>query len=168
MTIGTSWSWTPNSETASTKDCIRRLVGCVVGDGNLALNVSPTSLGEIEPAPTERLKEMGAWLKKYGKSIYNTRGGPFLLGKAGGSAYRGKTVYLHIFRWPGDTLKLPAIKPKIKSARALTGGKVTWTQTGAGIEISVPKDQRDDIDTIIELKLNHSAAGIEPIKANGR
>ena len=106
---------------------------------------------------------MGAWLKKYGKSIYSTRGGPFILGKTGGSCYSGKTIYLHILEWPGDTLNLPAIGPKIKSARALTGGNVTWKQTDAGIEISVPKEKRDEIDTIIALELDGSAAGIEPI-----
>ena len=167
ITIGTQWTWKPNDTVKSTKECIQTLVRCVVGDGNLALNVSPTSSGEIEPVPSQRLKEMGAWLKKYGKSIYSTRGGPFILGKVGGSVYRDKRIYLHILEWPGDTLKLPVIKPKIKKVQALTGGDVTWKQTDAGIEISVPKDKRDDIDTIIMLELDGPAAGIEPIKADG-
>ena len=163
ITMATQWTWKPNDQVKSKKECIQTLVRCVVGDGNLALNISPTSSGEIEPLQVQRLKEMGAWLKKYGKSIYSTRGGPFILGKTGGSCYRSKALYLHILDWPGDTLNLPAIGPKMRSARGLTGGNVTWKQTDAGIEISVPREKRDEIDTIIALELDVSAAPIEPI-----
>jgi alpha-L-fucosidase len=123
------------------------------------------ALGEIEPLQVQRLKEMGAWLRRYGKSIYSTRGGPFILGKTGGSCYKGNTIYLHVLDWPQDTLRLPAIAPKIRSARALTGGEVTWKQSDTAIELSVPKASRDEIDTIIELKLTSSAADIKPIRA---
>ena len=163
ITMANQWTWKPNDPVKSTKQCIQTLVRCVIGDGNLALNISPMPDGSIEPLQAQRLKEMGAWLKKYGKSIYSTRGGPFVLGQTGGSCYKGKTIYLHILDWPGDTLKLPAIGPKIKSAKVLTGGKATWNQTAAGIEISVSKENRDEIDTVIALELDSNAAGIAPI-----
>ena len=166
ITMGTQWSWKPNDEIKSKKECIQALVSCVIRDGNFLLNVGPNSLGEIEPLQQQRLREMGAWLKKYGKSIYFTRGGPFMLGKTGGSCYRGKTIYLHILDWPGDMLTLPAISPKIKSAKVLTGGEATWKQTDAGIEISVPKDKRDEVDTIIALDLDGTAAEIKPIRTD--
>jgi alpha-L-fucosidase len=168
MTMGTQWTWKPNDIMKSTKECIQTLVRCVVGDGNLALNISPTSSGEIEPVQAQRLRDIGSWLKKYGRSIYSTRGGPFILSKTGGSCYRGNTIYLHILDWPGDTFTLPAIKLKINSAKFLTGGKVTWKQTDEGIELSIPKEQRNEIDTIIEFKLDGSAAGIEPVKTGSK
>jgi alpha-L-fucosidase len=164
VTVANQWTWNPNDVVKSEKECIQTLVRCVTGDGNLALNISPTSSGEIEPLQAQRLREMGAWLRKYGKSIYSTRGGPFVLGETGGSTYRGNRIYLHVLKWPGDTLNLPAIKPRIKSARVLTGGTATWHQTAGGIEISVPAPQRDEIDTIIALDLDQDAAGIEPMK----
>ena len=91
---------------------------------------------------------------------------PSYSARPGGSCCRGDTIFLHVLDWPKDTLTLPAIGPKIKSARALTGGDVTWKQSDAGIEVSVPKEKRDPIDTIIEFKLDGSAAEIKPIKTH--
>ena len=56
---------------------------------------------------------MGAWLAKYGESIYGTRGGPFKPGDYGVSTRKGNTIYLHILEWPDDALKLPAIPAKV-------------------------------------------------------
>jgi alpha-L-fucosidase len=50
---------------------------CAGGDGNLLFNVGPMPDGRIEPRQVERLKEMGAWLARYGDTIYRTRGGPW-------------------------------------------------------------------------------------------
>ncbi len=49
MTIGTQWSYEPNDDIKSTAECIRILISCAGGDGNLLLNVGPMPLGEIEP-----------------------------------------------------------------------------------------------------------------------
>ena len=59
-------------------ECIHVLVSCAAGDGNLALNTGPMPDGQIEPRQVEIFQGIGAWLKKYGESIYGTRGGPFL------------------------------------------------------------------------------------------
>jgi alpha-L-fucosidase len=42
----------------------------------------------------------------------------------------------------------------------LTGGEAAVTQTGAGIEISVPAASRNNTDTIIEIQLDQSAGAI--------
>jgi len=75
ITIGTQWSWKPNDNLKSLKECIRTLLHTTGGDGNLLLNVGPMADGRIEPRQVDRLKEMGEWLDKYGKGIYGTRGG---------------------------------------------------------------------------------------------
>ena len=64
MTIGRQWSWKPNDEVKSLEQCLQSLVRSAGGDGNLLLNVGPKSDGQVEPLQVERLKEMGAWLKK--------------------------------------------------------------------------------------------------------
>jgi len=57
------------------------LLANVVGrEGNLLLNVGPDRNGKIDEPQAEHLREIGAWLTKYGDSIYATRGGPFLPG----------------------------------------------------------------------------------------
>lgn len=151
ITICNQWAWKPDDNLKSLKECIQTLVRTAGGDGNLLLNVGPMPTGEIEPRQVARLKEMGAWLKKYGGTVYGTRGGPYHPGEWGASTRKGNVIYLHILSWSGDIFSLPPIPEKILSAKALTGGKATVNQTGRDIEISVPPGQRDAIDTIVAL-----------------
>jgi alpha-L-fucosidase len=162
MTLaGHQWSYKPGGKIYPLDECIRMLVSCAVGDGNLLLNVGPRPDGLIEPAQAERLREMGKWLEKYGQSVYGTRGGPFRSGKWGGSTYRGNTVYLHIFQWENDQVKLPALPAKITSHSCLTGGTADVEQSDDGIVITMPADQRDSTDTIVKLELDKPASEIE-------
>jgi len=162
MTICRQWAWKPNDQMKSLKQCLHTLVRVVGGDGNLLFNVGPMPDGRIEPRQVERLKEMGAWLKKYGESIYDTRGGPFRPGPWGASTYRGDTVYVHILDPGLETVVLPTIENKIVSSSVLTGGSVKVEQTGESIRVSVPKDSRREIDTIVVLKLDGPAAEVNP------
>jgi len=158
------------------------LILCAVGDGNLALNTNPMPDGRIEPRQVTSFRKIGKWMKKYGESIYGTRGGPFIppdrdarrfnsardgfklpTGRWwGGATHKGKTVYLHILRWPGDSITLPPIGRKIISHAVLTGGKATVEQTDSAITVSVAPKDRDDLDTIVKLQLDGPAAGVKP------
>ena len=110
--------------------------------------------GEIEPRQVERLKEMGDWLRKYGKSVYGTRGGPYSNGRWGGATRKDKTVWLHVFEWNGDTLRLPALPAKVTGIRALTGGTPVFQQTSTGLDVKLAKADQDPINTVIELTLD--------------
>ncbi len=162
MTICRQWAWKPNDQMKSLKQCIDTLVRVVGGDGNLLFNVGPMPDGRIEPRQVDRLREMGAWLEKYGKSIYGTRGGPFKPGPWGASTHHNDVIYVHVLKWPGETLSLPRIPMKITESRVLTGGQVKVTQTDEGIEVSVPQADRQELDTIITLHLDGSAGEIPP------
>ncbi len=72
MTLGTQWSWKPDDKIKSVKECVRMLVACAGGDGNLLLNVGPMPTGEIEPRQVEVLNGIGRWLRNNGESIYGT------------------------------------------------------------------------------------------------
>ncbi len=153
MTIGTQWAWKPNDQMKSLKDCLQTLVRCAGGDGNLLFNVGPMPSGEIEPRQAERLKEMGAWMAKYGQSIYGTRGGPWRPGKGYVCTQRGATIYLHVLAWDGDAVKLPPLPDKVAKADLLTGGKVHLRQGGEGIVVAVSAADQKEIDTIVRLEL---------------
>ena len=163
MTICRQWAWKPNDNMKSLKQCVQTLVRVVGGDGNFLFNVGPMPTGAIEPRQIERLKEMGVWLSKYGQSIYATRGGPFKPGPWGASTHKDNRIYVHIFNWQGESIKLPAISKKIVADSVLTGGTAVVKQTKEGIEISVPKDRRRDIDTIVVLELDGPAGEIAPV-----
>jgi alpha-L-fucosidase len=161
MTLGTQWSWKPDDEIKSLKRCIDVLVTCAGRNGNLALNTNPMPDGQIEPRQTERFREIGGWLKQYGESIYGTRGGPFL-GLDCLSTRRENRVYVHVLKWRTERLQLPGIPHKIVSSKLLTGGTATVRQTEGQIEIDVPAEQRQELDTIILLELDGPASDLKP------
>ena len=167
---GGGWSFRPDGKLRSFKECIRSLVSCASGDGNLLLDAGPNASGEIPSDQSLRLLEMGNWLKKYGQSIYNTRGGPYLNGNWGGSTYRGKKIYLHVINWNGNQLILPALKANIIKCTNFTNplNKVTFQQHHKNLAIFLEKNKQDNTDTIIELELNGNAVNelnsSQPIK----
>jgi alpha-L-fucosidase len=163
MTICRQWAWKPDDQMKSLKECIQTLVMVAGGDGNFLFNVGPMPDGRIEPRQVERLREMGAWLKQYGQSIYATRGGPFMPGPWGASTSKGNTIYVHVLNWPDKNLRLPPIPRKIVASSVLAGGTVTVGQNDKGIEISVPKSDRNELDTIIKLELDGPASEIPPV-----
>jgi alpha-L-fucosidase len=163
MTICQQWAWKPNDRMKSLKDCIHTLVRVTGGDGNLLFNVGPMPDGRIEPRQVDRLKEMGDWLRQYGESIYGTRGGPIKTTAQVASTYKGNTIYVHILAWPGDTITLPALPKRILRSSLLTGGTGSTRRTKDGIEIRVPPQHRQEIDTIVKLELDGPAVDIEPI-----
>ena len=149
--VGGVWSYKPGGEMMSLEKCIHALVQCATGDGNLLLNTGPMPDGRIEPRQAERLQEVGAWLARYGESIYGTRGGPIPNGDWGGCTCRGNTVYLHVLSWPGESLRLPPLAGTISGQVVLTGGTATVTQDAAGLTVTLPPEQRGQYDTIIKL-----------------
>ena len=160
------WSWGGTTDgVKSYEACLNMLIRCAGGDGNLLLNVGPMPTGEIAPEQASRLMEVGAWLARFGESIRGTRGGPFKPGKFGVSTRKGNTIYLHIQKWPGETLTLRAIPAKILRSTALTGGHVSVKQTDSFIEVSLPASDRREVDTVVALELDRTAAGIEALAA---
>jgi alpha-L-fucosidase len=163
MTLGTQWSWKPEDKIKTSREVIEILARTAGGDGNLLLNVGPMPDGRIEPRQAQVLKEVGEWLAKYGKSVYGTRGGPFKPGEYGASTRKGKTIFVHVLKWPEGTLRLPPIPAKIVEGRLLRGSKIEVRQTDSSIEISVPAAKREATDTVIALKLSSDAKEIPAI-----
>jgi alpha-L-fucosidase len=159
-----AWGYSRNAKVKPLADYIQLLANVAGRDGNLLMNVGPDRNGKVDDAQVSRLHEIGAWLEKYGESIYTTRGGPFLPADWGVSTFRGNTIYLHILKWTGDKLTLPNIPAKVLSTAALTGGTAKFSQTDKGIEISLPAADRAEMDTIVKLELDSSAEKIPLIK----
>jgi alpha-L-fucosidase len=159
ITIGTQWSWKLEDEVKPLKECLHKLIYCAGGDGNLLLNIGPMPNGHIEPAQVEILKQMGDWLKKYGQSIYGTRGGPFVPTDWLASTCDGKTIYLHILDWPADKISIPQFPAKVVSYRLLTGGKAKLTQEKQCVTIEVAPEYRNSIDTLLAIEVDQAVKG---------
>lgn len=151
ITMGDQWAWKPNDNLKSLQQCLHTLIRVAGGDGNLLFNVGPMPDGRIEPRQVERLREMGAWLRQFGESIYGTRGGPFKPGPWGAATHTAQYIYLHILDWPTAHLTLPPLAQSIVDSATLTGGQAMVAQTPQGITINLPPADRHPIDTIVRL-----------------
>lgn len=165
MTICEQWAWKPDDKLKSLRECLQALVRCVGGDGNFLFNVGPMADGRIEDRQAARLREMGAWLEKYGESVYGTRGGPYMPGANVASTTRGNVVYLHVLAWPEGGLRLPALAAKVVSSSVLTGGAAVVEQRDNALMVDVSAGARDPIDTIVKLELDREGFGIAPISS---
>ncbi|HEC62546.1 MAG TPA: hypothetical protein ENI27_09900 [bacterium] len=175
-TLGTQWSWKPNDIYKTKKNQIREYLLKAVGqNGNYLMDVSPDSSGAFEPRVVKRITEIGNWLKLYGESIYETRGGPYMpqdpnAATWGYSTRKDNKVYLHILNWPADNqLTLPSLGKRIVKSKLLTGGNVNVTQANATspITIEAPSYYQKEIDTIIELEFDSDVMKITPIRTKG-
>jgi alpha-L-fucosidase len=156
---GGGWSYRTDGKVKSYADCIKTLLGCATGDGNLLLDVGPNSLGEIPADQSARLREMGTWMRKFGTTVYGTRGGPFRNGAWGGATYKADRIYLHVTQWNGDRLELPGLKAKVLACSALSDPavKVPLVQSTNNLVLTLGTNQQDQLDTVIELKLDGPA-----------
>ncbi len=165
MTIGDfcTWGYTRyNPNLKSVTQLIQYLVTAASGGGNYLLNIAPKPDGTVPERYGERLNEIGEWMRINGESIYGSEripagfGGSWGAGILGASTAKGNKVYLHIFRWPGETAVIPGIKNKVLSATLLKTGrkpKIEQTANGKVIIKGLPKEPPDKYDTVIMLEL---------------
>ncbi|MBI2433391.1 MAG: alpha-L-fucosidase [Candidatus Hydrogenedentes bacterium] len=164
ITICNQWAWKPDDNLKSLEECIGTLVRCVGGDGNLLLNVGPMPTGEIEPRQAERLREIGAWLTKYGSTIYGTRGGPFLPDRWGASTCLGERVNIHVLEWPDGPLRFP-LDMGLVTGDDFIAGKGAIVGEADSLTLSQESTPVQELDTIVQLVLKRSAESLEPASA---
>ena len=111
MTMADNWGYHYDDSYKSSRQLIHMLIDVVAKGGNLALNVGPMPDGRLPSPAVERMREMGAWLGKFGKAIYATR--PLAPYRKGDWAFtRGKDGTRYAIRlWgenvPASTLFIP-------------------------------------------------------------
>ena len=172
MTMGAGWSWRGPGNLIPANECIRVLIRCAGQGGNLALDCGPRPDGKIDPAAAKNYLAMGKWLKRFGYSIYGTRGGPYKPGIYGVCTRKGNHVYIHVmssFSNAGNTeITLPGLPAKIVSAEAYnTSMKQPVTikskNTDNALSFDLSNISMDPIDTVITLTLDKSASEINVI-----
>ncbi len=137
----------------SARTLIRYLVRAAGRNANLLLNVGPQPDGRLPETAVERLKEMGAWLKRYGETIYGTRGGLVTPRDWGVTTQKGNVLYVHVLDWADDCLYLPLAGRRVKSARRFDDGEpVAFHREREGILLRLGP-LPDTIDYIVELTL---------------
>jgi len=156
-TMNNSWGYNKTDRSfKSTKQLIQYLVRAAGYNANFLLNVGPMPNGKIQPEFVKCLNEMGQWMAKYGESIYGTRGGPLEPTENYVTTRKENKTYVHVLNWDGeDHLILPIGIGKVKKAGKFDGETHEALQIDEhpqGLIVTVPKDQHNDIDTIIVLE----------------
>ncbi|WP_430816515.1 alpha-L-fucosidase [Carboxylicivirga sp. RSCT41] len=163
-----AWAYNGESVPAPLSELIRTITKTAGNGGNLLLGTGPRPDGTIVDMHAERLEEIGAYLDKYGESIYATQGGPYISGPWGSATCRNDKVYLHLSgRNNGGKLLLPQLPAKVIKYQSLTSHKIISMDNGAdGLSIVYEKSDKD-LFPIIELTLNTDAQKIHPLTTTG-
>jgi len=169
MTMNDTWgykSYDHNWKPLST--LITNLVDIASKGGNYLLNVGPTAEGEIPAESIKLLKEVGAWMKVNGESIYGTTASPVGKPSWGRCTFKtngeNPTVYLHVFEWPKDgKLIVPGLLNQPVSANLLAGDvKLEISKSDAGVVVNLPASAPDPISSTIKLAIQGRPEVAEP------
>ena len=99
ITMNDSWGFKITDRNYKTyNNIIQTLVGAAGRNSNLLLNVGPMANGEMQVEFRDTLALVGKWVKKYGASIYGTRGGPLGPQTWGVTTQDSKHVYVHLMK----------------------------------------------------------------------
>ena len=154
-TINGSWGFNlKDRKHKSKKELIQYLVKAAGYGSNLLLNVGPMPNGKIQEEHVKSLKEIGDWVSKNGETIYKTKKGPIEPSDAITSTQRGKKIYIHIMDSSKESYLIENFNFKIKKAIYFgTNSKVTYNITKSALKLKISEENRNDIDTIIEIDI---------------
>ncbi|MEJ2418262.1 MAG: alpha-L-fucosidase [Exilibacterium sp.] len=154
QTMNGSWGFNlVDNNFKSTRELIQTLVGAAGRNANYLMNTGPMPDGRLQPENIQTYKEMGAWMKVYGESIYGTRGGPIAPRPWGVTTQKGGKVYVHIMNWKDNTLLIPIKKRAAVNATLLRNGKqLSFKNSKNGIVLTLPEKELKEWDVVVELK----------------
>ena len=155
------WHFNPQKRIKSVNELIYTLVQTAGGGGNLLLNIGPMPDGRLEMFQKKRLLALGKWLEKNGESIYETDGGPFKPNEYIASTRKGNKIYIHILDWPENEILIPEIDKEIIKSYVLNGNEFEISYKDKMMEVSIPKEERKSLNTILVLETDGNVLEIE-------
>jgi alpha-L-fucosidase len=161
MTMNDHWGYSREDHNDKSTRCLIHLLARSTSLGaNLLLNVGPTPEGEIPPLHALRLRQIGAWLKLNGASIYHTRAGAIPITESTVSTRRNGRYYVHVLDYVSDCVILNGVPDGVSHARLLRDNtpltvRREWDDVLVDLPpkvlIAVPPEAYDPYDTVIEL-----------------
>lgn len=157
--IGASFAYSQletDDDMLPNEDLIRYFVDIVSKNGNLLLNVGPRADGFIPDIQLSRLKALGAWLRRNGTAIFDTR--PWIRAADKGSdgtevryTQDDKHLFVHVFvAGRGRLVTLPGIQLADAATVELVGSKnrLDWRGDNRGVTITLPPTGRDAVPVV--------------------
>jgi len=162
QTFSGSWGYHRDEDSwKSVKQLLQMLIDTVSKGGNLLLNVGPTGRGEFDERALERLKGMGAWMKRHSRSIYGCTMAPFEAPQDCRYTYNptSNRLYLHVLSWPNGAIRLEGLNDRLEYAQLLNDASEVPFVTGgehesfAGITLKLPVKPPNVSVPVIEIFL---------------
>ncbi|HEY3716261.1 MAG TPA: alpha-L-fucosidase [Jatrophihabitantaceae bacterium] len=154
-------SATPDDQYATADQLVDQLADIVSKNGNFLLDIGPRADGTIPQIMQTRLREMGAWLKVNGESIYNTT--YWARGATDGdlrfTVAPNKAFYVTSLTQPGDTVTVHSPVP-IRPGDTISllgyhGPALHWAKASDGsLAINVPAAARNSGQYAWVFKIN--------------
>ena len=139
---------------------IQKLVEIVSKGGNYLLNVGPTAEGVIPEPSVRNLREVGAWLRRNGESIYGAKASPIDTRPDEPYRFTAKPgrLYVHILAWPWDgELRLTGVKNRVSRAYLLadqSDGELRFEQDGSEVRLHLDQRPVDPVDNVVVLEMS--------------
>jgi len=133
--MATSWSYVPDDPYKSPRELVHMLVDVVAKGGNLLLNVGPTGRGTFDARALDRLRGIGDWMAKNGRSIYSCTQAPAEFPKPPNCLLTydpgAGRLYVHVLEWPLGVLALDGFAGRVEYAQLLhDASEVHFTEKG--------------------------------------
>lgn len=154
-TINGSWGFDlQDRKHKSQTELLHYLIRAAGYGSNLLLNVGPMPNGKIQEEHSHSLAEMGDWLDKNGETIYGTKAGIITPSEEWVSTQKGNVLYLHLLKPQTGVITIPEFAAKIKSVQLFDSKKkIKAKRSKDGLHLEIPKQDQNDIDTILEITL---------------
>ncbi len=141
------------------REFVKLLAMSACRDGNFLVRVAPRPDGGFEPHHAAALRYLGAWLRKFHRSIYSTRCGPYEPGTWGGATRKGNSIFLHILQnSPDGRYDFPAL-PDSAGIQAVTllntGEALDWSNEDGLFTVRIPDAlaaDRSVPDRVVEIR----------------
>lgn len=131
----------------SVHELVQLLVRTSGKGANLLLNVGPQPDGALPDAALSRFKEIGAWLKDNGETIYGTTAGGWNQGEDVVTTRKGKKMYIHVLNPSVNKLEIP-IREKVANVKPFNNEgslKSKSYRTTLELEFETPENLPDYI-----------------------
>lgn len=181
QTLNDTWEYTHYDRNwKSPTMLVRELIDTVSKGGNYLLNIGPKPDGTVPQSNIDILRAIGGWMKVHGDSIYGTAASPFPRQLPWGRCTQkdlgnGVTrLYLHIFRWPFDSiLRVPALDNEVSAVALLSepdAGPLSYIEDANGdLLVRLPIAEPNDYATVVTLDVKGAPrVAIQPIRTNDK
>ncbi|MGN0068891.1 MAG: alpha-L-fucosidase [Prevotella sp.] len=154
QTMNNSWGYNITDKNyKSTGEIIRRIVKAAGMNANFLLNIGPRPDGKLPEEALLRLKELGVWMKQYGETIYDTRGGLVKPQPWGVSTQKDNRLFIHILDLDNQDLRLPIAGKNVVKAVMFKDGRPVKTEKRKQETILHLSEMPTETDCVIELTL---------------